>query len=205
MVRAIVPTGNRMPAAHVSHKPACRTQYRQEGSIRSEWCGRRLTARRCVILSGKAGGAKPAALERRIATAPERRQGTQGSRDARRLVAGPTGPKGGKPEGNRPQRRHRGCVPYRLHGPGECGSQGPVIPNAHTIRREGWPSGRIRVQGLEGSWPLSRWGEPGAGFQGRHTPLVKRVQERAKSPPGRGPSAKRSVWVGFGRGRNAPS
>ena len=33
------------------------------------------------------------------------------------------GPRGGKPEGNRPQGRHRGCGPYRLHGPGECGSQ----------------------------------------------------------------------------------
>lgn len=30
------------------------------------------------------------------------------------------------------------------------------------------------------------------------------VQGRAKSPPGRGPAAKRLVWVGFGRGRNAP-
>lgn len=99
----------------------------------------------------KGRGAKPAALERRSATAPERRQGTHGSCDARRLVAGPSGLRGGKPEGNRPQGRHRGCGPYRLHGPGECGSQRRAVSTAHPIRREGWPSGRIRVQRLEGS------------------------------------------------------
>lgn len=51
----------------------------------------------------------------------------------------------------------------------------------------------------------SRCDKPGAGFQGRHTPLVDGVRGRAKSPPGRGPAAKRMVWVGFGRGRNASS
>lgn len=51
----------------------------------------------------------------------------------------------------------------------------------------------------------SKCDELGAGFQGRQTPLVDGVQGRAKSPPGRGPAAKRSVWEGFGRGGNASS
>lgn len=80
--------------------------YRSE-SFEARWCGRQLTAQRCAILSGEAGGAKPAALERWSATAPERRQGTRWPRDARRLVAGP---KDRKPTSRRGNAHKRGIV-----------------------------------------------------------------------------------------------
>ncbi len=120
-------------------------------SIHSEWCGRRLTVCRCAILSGKAGGAKPAALEQRSATAPERSQGTPGSHDARRLVAGP---KDRKATSRRGTARKGGIVgaartAFTVRVDAERRAD---VSYAHPIRRKGWPSGRIRVQGLEGFW-----------------------------------------------------
>lgn len=76
---------------------------------------------------------------------------------------------------------------------------------AHPIRREGWPSGRIRVQGLEGSWP-----RPGAinlvqgskggrrlwsmGSRGERSLLLVVVQRRSAWPG----------WVSGGAGAPPP-
>lgn len=79
----------------------------------------------------------PAALERWSATALERRQGTRGSRDARRLVAGP---KDRKAASRRGTARKGGIVgadrtafTVRVHA-----DRRPRRSNAHPTRREGW-------------------------------------------------------------------
>ena len=131
-------------------------------------------------------------------------KGREGPHDARRLVAGPIGPKGDEPEGNRPTGRHRGCGPYRLHGPGECGSPGRRFMRASNSAR-GLAVWEDQGPGARRLLVASRCDQPGAGFQGRHalwsmgsrgerSLLLVVVQRRSA----------RSGWVSGGAGTPPP-
>lgn len=110
-------------------------------------------------------------------------------------ATGSVGPKGDKAEGNRPG-RHCGCGPYRFLGPVECGRRANSL-NASQLG--------ARVEPTAGSGSrarrlliASRCDWPGAGFHGRHTPLV--MGSRGERSLLLVVVQRRSAWSGWGLG-----